>query len=278
MWVLSGLTITLASDDPVARALVLAAAWLLIARRHLSERRLRPLVLGVATLGGLTTLVNGLLSHTGASALVTLPSWLPLVGGTVTVEALAYGASIALSLMAAVSVTAALSLVIEATDLVDALPWFLARSGAAVGSALNLVPAMAAAVTSVRDAQRLRGWRPRGPRAVVDLAVPVLLGAIERSTQLAESMEARAFGSGTRTRCWRAPTSAANLAVGAGSLAVLGAFVAARALGLDRPWYPYPTLVTPSLAPAVLLPPLALAGLGLVLTKEPDGHAGQHGP
>src|SRR5439155_83909 len=70
---------------------------------------------------------------------------------------------------------------------------------AALAASFNLVPAVARSFTAVREAQLMRGWRPRGPGSWGELVVPVVLTTIEDSIQLAESMEARAFGSGRRT-------------------------------------------------------------------------------
>ena len=88
--------------------------------------------------------------------------------------------------------------------LVDALPGALARTGAAIGTALNLIPGIARSATEIRDAQRMRGWRPRRVREWPDLAVPVVLTALEGSITLAEAMEARGYGSGARTHYTRA--------------------------------------------------------------------------
>lgn len=269
LWVLAGLGVTLAGTDPLAPIVVLAAAWLLLARRRSADRRLRPLAIGLTVLAGVTAAVNGLLDHTGATVLVTVPSSVPLVGGPVTAEGFAQGAVIAAGLVAAVSVAAALSIVIEPADLVDALPRGLERTGAALGAALNLVPATAASVVAVRDAQRLRGWRPRGPRAVVDLAVPVLLSAIERSTQLAESMEARAFGSGRRTRLAGSGRTVRAGIVAAIAVLALVSLVAAHLAGAAGSWEAYPTPTVPSLAPAALVPSLLIGLAALLVPAEP---------
>lgn len=268
-WVLAALAVAFLDGDPLAQAIVTAGAWVLLVRRRVGGRRLRPLGIGLGVLAVVTTAVNGLISHTGATVLVVLPSWVPLAGGPLTAEGVAEGGSIALALVAAVSVTAALSVVIEPTDLVDALPAALDHVGAALGAALNLVPATAASALAVREAQRLRGWRPRGVRAMVDLAVPVVLGAIERSVQLAESMEARAFGSGRRTRLVggeRSPRLAA-VALTAGVAASVA--LAARLTGAAS-WYPYPVPSVPSVAPLVLVPALLVAVAGAVLPPEPE--------
>lgn len=269
-WVLCGLVVTLSSSDPVVHLVVLAGAWVLLVRRRTAERRLRPLALGLAALFVVTVAVNGLLAHTGSTVLVDLPGFLPLVGGVITAEAFAEGVAIALSLVAAVSVVAALSVVLEPADLVDALPRPLSHTGAALGSALNLVPATAASFVAVRDAQRLRGWRPSGPRAVADLAVPVVLGAIDRSVQLAESMEARAFGSGPRTSAIAgARTFRAAGMVGI-SVAALALLLVARLHGDSGAWYPYPTPSVPEVTTMALAPAVVLAVAGLLL---PDAAA-----
>lgn len=264
-WALAGLAIALAQSDPVSRAVVLAAAWLLLVRRKVPDRRLRPLAVGLAVITATTVAVNGLLAHTGATVLAVVPSWVPLVGGVLTVEGFLAGGGIALGLAGAVSVVAALSLVLEPSDVVDALPGPLHRTAAAVGAALNLVPATAESFVEVRDAQRLRGWRPKGPSAVADLAVPVLLGAIERSVQLAESMEARAFGSGRRTTIVGLDRSRAAGAVGLGALAAVVLLVVGRATGSAGSWYAYPTPSAPSLSPLVLAPAVLLAVTGFLL-------------
>lgn len=270
VWVLAALAVAFFDTDPLAQAVVLIGAWALLARRRIEGRRLRSLAIGLGILGTATVALNGLLSHTGATVVVVLPSWLLVAGGPVTAEGFASGASIALGLVTAVSVTAALSVVIEPTDLVDALPRALHHAGAALGAALNLVPVTAASVVAVREAQRLRGWRARGVRAMVDLAVPVLLGAIDRSVQLAESMEARAFGDGRRTRADGGDRSRAlvMLAIaGLGAVAIAGV---ARALGVSD-WYAYPVPTVPSVAPLALAPAVLIAALGAVLPPEAQG-------
>lgn len=266
-WVVAALTVAFCDNDPVAQAIVLAGAWVLLVRRRSEGRRLRPFVVGLGILGAVTVAVNGFLSHVGSTVLFVVPSWLPLVSGPVTAEGYATGGSIALALTTAVAVTAALSVVIEPTDLVDALPGVLHHAGAALGAALNLVPATAASALAVRDAQRLRGWRPHGVRAMVDLVVPVVLGAIDRSVQLAESMEARAFGAGRRTRLAADGRSQRLVGVAvAGAAAIVVAGIA-RAQGLAD-WYAYPVPTLPSVAPLALAPAVMIALVGMAIPPE----------
>jgi energy-coupling factor transport system permease protein len=267
LWVFAGLAISLTSSDPAVHLVVAAAGWLLLLRRRQPIRSLRPLAIGLGLLTVVTVVTNGLLDHLGASVIVSVPSWVPLLGGPLTVEAFLQGGAIALGLIAAVSVAGVLSVVLEPSEIIDVLPSFLDRTAAALGAALNLVPATAASVAAVRDAQRLRGWRMHGPRDVVDLAVPVLLGAIERSTQLAESMEARGFGSGRRTRLGGAKIDRRTMVlIGLSVLLVLTA-IALTVLGVDPGWAAYPTPEMPSFSP-ILLAPALLLGVGTLLVPH----------
>jgi energy-coupling factor transport system permease protein len=110
-----------------------------------------------------------------------------------------------------------------------------------LAASLNLVPGIGRSYQAIREAQRMRGWRPRGPRSWTELMVPVLLTALEDSIQLAESMEARAYGSGRRTtfiaRFWARRDT---IVVVATAVSIL-MFVAGRLSGAVTDWYPYPT-------------------------------------
>ena len=74
------------------------------------------------------------------------------------------------------------------------------EAGLAASLALSIAPRTIATVGRVREAQRLRGIRISGLRALPALAVPVLETGMEEALTLAESMDARGHGRGTRTR------------------------------------------------------------------------------
>src|SRR5206468_3680221 len=125
-------------------------------------------------------------------------------------------------------------------------------------AALNLVPAVGATFVQVSEAQRMRGWRPRGPRSWAEVAVPVVLTSVESSIQLAESMEARGFGSGPRTHMSPVRMSSQGwvLVVASGSAVAL--FTLSIAAGWAGPWAPYPLLTAPPIDPRPLLACLLL--------------------
>jgi len=247
-WSAACLLGVLLSTNPAYRVLVLAAVLAAVlagvgwAR---SRRLLAGLGLALAAAGLLTFATN----HLGGDVLFELPAAVPLAGGPWTLESLVYGTSFGIALAAAALAMTPLSLMLETHQVVDALPAPLARTGAVLAASLNLVPSVARSFTAIAEAQRMRGWRPRGPASWGEVVVPAVLTAIEDSIQLAEAMEARAFGSGPRTR-YRPPAwSAADGAVAAAAGLSLALLIAARALGLLADWHPYPYLVLPVITP-----------------------------
>jgi energy-coupling factor transport system permease protein len=257
-WSLACLVIALATTNPAYRGLVLLAA-LVVVVAGAGLRRSRRLLQAAAVAALLATGFNFLLSHLGSDVLFTVPAAVPALGGPYTVEAVAFGLVTGVTLAAAILAVAPLSLLLEPDQVVDALPGFLARTGSAVAAALTLVPNLATSFTAVAEAQRLRGWRPRGPRSWTEVVMPVVLTTIEDSLQLAESMEARGFGSGPRTYL-RPPRMAAGdwLVVAAAAAAVAG-FLLSRLAGWAADWYAYPSLQPPTVAPLPVLACLLLA-------------------
>ena len=263
-WSLAAVTVALISSNPVYRGLVALVALNVVLAWRPPGRRLRPLAVALVLAAALAALINLLFSHTGAGVIARLPDWLPLVGGPVTVESAAYGATVGLGLVAALLAVAPLSTVLHAHEVVDALPAPLERTGIAVATSLNLVSGFGRTFTEVSDAQRMRGWKPRGIRSWNEVLVPVVLTAIEDSVRLAEAMEARAFGAGRRSSFASSPWDVRSVAVTLGALASAGIFVAARLAGLEMDWYPYPTLALPEVEPLLVVAclPLALPAFG----------------
>lgn len=264
LWSGAALAIAVSSAHPVYRAAVALCALNLIVARGRAGARLRPLLLTIAVAAGIATVVTLLLSHTGAHTLLTLPPGVPAVGGPITLEALVYGLVAGLGIAAALLAVAPLTLVIETSELVDAVPAALARSGAALGTALNLIPATARSAAEIRDAQRMRGWRPGRVREWPEVAVPVVLTAVENSIALAEAMEARGWGAGPRTHFSARARSRIDLLAGAAALVAAAAFIALRVSGAVPDWYPFPAIHTLPVNPAALLCCLVLAVPSLV--------------
>ncbi len=259
IWSLAAVTVALSTDNPVYRGLVALAALNVLLAWLPRGRRVRPLVVALLFAAGIAALINVLAGHTGADVLARLPDDWPLVGGALTLESLAFGGALGLGLVAALLAVAPLSLVLEPHDVVDAMPGPLERTGIAVATSLNLVSGFGRTFTEVADAQRMRGWRPRGLRSWNEVLVPVVLTAIENSVLLAEAMEARGFGAGRRTSYAAGRWSGWDVAVVAASVGAAAVFVVLRLGGVQIDWYPYPTMYLPPIEPVLVAACLALA-------------------
>lgn len=194
----------------------------------------------------------------GTHTLFTLPE-LPLpdwaqgvrIGGRVTAEQVVFalydGAKLATLL---ICIGAANSLANPAR-LLKSLPGALYEVGVAVVVAMTFAPNLVADVVRLRTARRLRGRPTGGIGAVLQIGLPVLEGALERSVAVAASMDARGYGRTAEVpasvrRTTNALTLGGLLGVCAGTYALLSAQGAVYGLPL---------------LPAGLA--AALAGLGL---------------
>jgi energy-coupling factor transport system permease protein len=247
-WSACCLFVVLSTTNPVYKVLVLAAAVSVLAAGA-GLRRIRALLVAVLLIGTFATLLNFVSAHLGATVLFGLPAQIPALGGPYTLEAMVFGTVGGITIAAAILSAAPFSLVLDSHEVMDALPAPLSRTGVAIAASLNLVPAVATSFIQVTDAQRLRGWEPRGPRSWMEVVVPVVLTTVEGSIQLAESMEARGFGSGARTTLTPHSLRRSDWLVVAASGVALGAFAVARATGWAADWFPYPTLTLPTIHP-----------------------------
>ena len=128
----------------------------------------------------------------------------------------------------------------------------------AAALALSIAPRTVAGVGRVRDAQRMRGIRIHGARALPALAVPVLERGMEEAHTLAESMDARGHGAGRRSRYRPQPWTGAAILIAVPAIAAAATFLAASVGG----W----AVLHPQTSPIVWpeADPLLLAGIGLL--------------
>lgn len=137
---------------------------------------------------------NALMVRTGEVALIDLPAWLPLVGGPVYLEAALFGAVNALRFIAILFAFSLFSRSVNFADVLRLLPPAFFELGLVVSISFTLAPSMLRAFASIREAQALRGHRPRGLRDLLPLVSPLVVSGMERALALAEAMEARGYG------------------------------------------------------------------------------------
>lgn len=247
-WALGAAAVVLSVADPlVTLAALIALAWVAVTfSRGGPEGRAYVLLLKIGLAAtAIRIVLFSLTGHTGPTTLFTLPTaslpgWLGgfTLGGRVTAEVVAQHASEGLAIAAFLLCFGVFVSVVETYRVIRLLPRFLFEAGLVVGIALSFVPTLLRTTRDVRDAQRLRGHRFRGPGSWRALVAPVLSGALERSLTLAASMETRGYGRampGAHRREGRARVAVLTgllvMAVGGGlvlaSLVAAGAGVAA---------------------------------------------------
>jgi energy-coupling factor transport system permease protein len=166
-------------------------------------------------------LFSAALSRFGQHVLFTLPA-IPIIGGRWTLDAVAFGASTGLALLLTVAAFAVLQTTVRSADVVAILPRPLYRAGTTVALALAFAPKTLTAFQSIREARRLRGQRT-GWRSAPALLMPLLLTTLERALQYGESLDARGFGSGRRSRYRPLLWTAQDLLVLLASIAAIAA-------------------------------------------------------
>ncbi|MFI9355580.1 CbiQ family ECF transporter T component [Streptomyces lydicus] len=170
----------------------------------------------------------------GTHTLVTLPE-VPLpdwaqgvrIGGRVTAEGMVFALYDGLKLAALLICVGAANALANPSRLLKSLPGALYEAGVAVVVAMTFAPNLIADVQRLRAARRLRGRRDRGVTALLQVGLPVLEGALERSVALAAAMDARGYGRSAQVpRAVRHTTSVLTLGgllgICAGTYGLLG--------------------------------------------------------
>lgn len=127
---------------------------------------------------------------------VPLPEWSSgvRIGGTVTLEGLLVAVYDGLRMATILVCLGAANALASPRRLLRYVPATLYEVGTAVVVALTFAPQLVEDARRVRAARRLRGHPSRRVADLPRLAVPVLVGALERSLDLAASMESRGYG------------------------------------------------------------------------------------
>jgi energy-coupling factor transport system permease protein len=206
-----------------------------------------------APMAVLVVLVNALVSRNGLTVIARLGDAGPLGQLDVTAEAVAYGAKEGLTLVVVVAACALASAAVDPDELLRALRRLSFRSALTATIATRMVPLLALDARRIGEAQRCRA-EPGGRLAVMRA---ITSNALDRSLDIAATLEVRGYGSAGRPRRSKRPWSRHDLAFAAAALAV-----ATLAILLPAPFAFYPRIRGGVGAPAMLAAgTLALAAL-----------------
>jgi energy-coupling factor transport system permease protein len=260
----------LASPLHATRATV-AAMWAcaLIAAALLSES---PMVLGALLIGVLgagagaglgrelartlrtvlivaipIVLVNVLVYHEGLTVFARLGDLGPFGQGDLTLEALVYGAVIALKVGLLMLITTLASLAIDPDELLVVFRRHSFRSALTASLATRMIGVLSADSQRLAEAQRTRpGGGATSARARVRLLSAIVGSSLDRSMDVAATLELRGFAAGRRTgnRAPRRSFSRHDRAFAFSAVCVFALTLLGRLAGA-APFNAYPRLSMP---------------------------------
>jgi energy-coupling factor transport system permease protein len=254
--------VALVSDNPIVlgAALVAVIAAGLAARVGPQLRRAAwiavPLALTIA-------LINPLVSREGLTVIARFGKVLTLGQLDVTLEATVYGLVLGLRALVLILAFALYSAAVDPDDVLRLFRRVSFRSALTATLATRMVPVLARDARRLADAQRCCPARP-APRLALVRAVAS--GALDRSLDVAATLEVRGYGVARRPPRARRPWSRHDLAFGAAAAGMV-ALVAGAAIAGVAAVTPYPALHVDA-GPAELA--LAAALLALALAPFAD--------
>ena len=201
-------------------------------------------------------IINALVSSHGSHIMWRAPFQMPLIGTPVlTVEAVLFGAGMSLRLLSVLSAFAILTFATHPDDLMLSmikmkLPY---KSVLVTSLTTRFIPTLIDDVERISDVQRSRGLElDRGNlfrriKSRMAIIIPLLSNSLDRTVQVAEAMESRAFGHGERRTYYR------EVKLGKFDVGIMMASILPLAIGIFIRWLGqgdyqyYPTLEKMSL-------------------------------
>ncbi len=161
---------------------------------------------------------NMLMAHAGNTVLFRFPQSWWLVGGPITLEAAVFGFVSGLSLVTLLSFFLAFSHAVPPHRLIQLVPRALHELGLVTLIAVTFLPETIRQQQRIREAQAIRGNQRKGLAGWQPVVIPLLVGGLERSLNLAETMVSRGFGSTETTQ----QSTGARLLLGLSLVLALG--------------------------------------------------------
>ena len=177
-------------------------------------------------------LINVLVSREGLTVFARLGDLGPFGQGDLTVEALVYGAVIALKVTLLILITTLAGLAIDPDEMLRVFRRLSFRSALTASLATRMLPVLAADAQRLAEAQRTRSsGAPSGARARVALLGAVIGGSLDRAIDVAATLEVRGFSGARRAPRVVRPFSRHDIAFSASAVAILALAVAGRLAG-----------------------------------------------
>jgi energy-coupling factor transport system permease protein len=205
-WVVSVFVLALVLDHPLYLLLLLLSTLPLVITAGVWKEWTSFMKLAVFICLAIIV-INVLVSYKGEHVLAEAPFSIPVMGTpTITLEAIIFGVAMSIRLMAIISAFAILTLTINPDDLMVSLIRMKLPYKSVLVTALStrFVPTLFDDVERITDVQRSRGLEldsgrlPQRIKRSMSVIIPLLSNSLDRTVQVAEAMESRAFGSSTK--------------------------------------------------------------------------------
>ena len=184
--------------------------------------------------------INVLASRQGLTVFARLGDLGPFGQGDLTVEAVVYGAVIALKVTLLMLVTTLASLAVDPDEMLRGFRKMSFRSALTATLATRMIPVLGADARRLAEAQKTRPEDPaRGVRGRVALISAIVGGSLERAMEVAATLEVRGFAVASESRRRprrseeriRRPWSRHDLAFTGSALAAIALALAGRLSG-----------------------------------------------
>ena len=206
LWVISIFVLALILDHPVYILLLFLATLPAVAAAKVWREWASVIKLALYLCLAII-IINTFVSYHGSTTLWQAGFRLPLIGTPIiTLESIFFGMGMSLRLLAIISAFAVLTFTIHPDDIMLAiiklkLPY---KSVLVTSLSTKFVPTLIEDVQRISDVQRSRGLElDRGGliqriKSRTAIIIPLLSNSLDRTVQVAEAMESRAFGSGQK--------------------------------------------------------------------------------
>ncbi|HEX5310112.1 MAG TPA: energy-coupling factor transporter transmembrane component T [Solirubrobacteraceae bacterium] len=266
-WCLALVPAALANDSPIVLTAVLATvltAGVLAGVGWELWRSLRVAAIVAVPI----VAVNVLVSRQGLTVFARLGDLGPFGQGDLTVEALVYGASIALKVTILMLATTIASLAVDPDELLRGARRLSFRSALTVSLATRMLPVLAGDARRLADAQRTRPTteadgdsRAGRARRRTRLIGAVVASSLDRALDVAATLELRGFAHGRRAPRRHRVLSRHDVAFAVSAVALLMLTLAGK-LSDFAPFHTYPEVRSGPVLPAcALAAALALVAL-----------------
>jgi energy-coupling factor transport system permease protein len=250
-WTVALIAVALSSDHPLVLAVLTVAIVLAGACAGVGRELVRSL--RTAAIVALPiVMVNVLVSRDGLTVFARLGDLGPFGRGNLTVEALVYGAVIALKVAIIMLATTLASLAVDPDELLRVVRRLSFRSALTASLATRMIPVLANDARRLAEAQSTRPTQSMGAgqsmrhgasrahaRTRVRLLSAIVGSSLDRAMDVAATLELRGFAGARRAPRRRVPWSRHDLAFAA-SAALLAALTLAARLGGVAAFSAYP--------------------------------------